>query len=131
MKTYPLYAMEYRDDTGDRIGFYSKGHHDPKEFLLAVGKEFDTDDVGMVLSLDDVKHRYFRNQMWGGGPVSDPWHELTIVKGPARGAYPVTFIDRWEYEEVEVEPEDDQGTIVTREMALDAGDETMEGMIWK
>jgi len=73
---------------GSPIGWWSKGHHDPKKFCDAVIQECSLDIFTPVP--EGVRHEYWRNvpiPAWGNDVML-----YTIASGRGRGAYPVTVM---------------------------------------
>ena len=89
---YPL-AVEMHGhwQTGELMGFYSKGHHPPAAFLEAVRQHEDAPYCAMEeLSEDKVRHLY-----WRCVPAADgEWSEFEFRETtPGPGAFPVTEIE--------------------------------------
>ena len=85
-KKYPLDPKVLYEFEGGPMGYWSKGHHDPKEFCKAVIEQYAPDTY--IPLPKGVKHEYWRN-------VPVPGHGgmiLTTTPGSRRGAYPVTYI---------------------------------------
>ncbi len=87
MKEYPLEIETLIDgDNGDRLGYYSKGHHDPSAFVAAI-KERENEDWAP----ERVRHDWSRMAIVSG---ADGWERCLYSGKPGRrGVFPVTVIE--------------------------------------
>jgi hypothetical protein len=84
MKKYPLFIECCREFEGYFIlGYYSKGHHDKKEFLDAVMGTYKYKG-----NMKDVYHLYAKLT-----PAPEGGVMMNYRKQPCRGSFPVTVID--------------------------------------
>jgi hypothetical protein len=88
MKTYPLEIEELREFEGGHMGWWSKGHHDPTDFL-----SYASLVAGEIL---DVDVRFVRHEWWRCVPIGVAGEHFTLTvaaKPGARGAFPVTVVE--------------------------------------
>lgn len=88
MKTHPLAIEELSEFEGGHMGWWSKGHHEPVDFLTEASYE-----AGKIL---DIDVRYVRQEWWRCVPYgnADERWVLTIPAKPGtRGAFPVTVVE--------------------------------------
>lgn len=86
MKTYPLEVQELREFEGGHLGWWSKGHHNPYDFLFAID-----DEKELKVPIDRVRHEWWRCM-----PVNVAGEQFTLTipaKPHTRGAFPVTVVE--------------------------------------
>lgn len=88
-KKYPLSIESLRDLDGDYVGFYSKGHHDPTEFLTEIT---EWGGVEIDVSPSEVYHVWWRSVPYDGD-AGDVTIQFVQCAGPGPGAYPATYVE--------------------------------------
>lgn len=85
--------MEIRDivdiSSGDPLGWYCKGFHDPTKFFEAIAKTYNLNIEEEIGCIGDVEHLHWRNVPVKNGECSIRF--MAAEKG-TQGAYPVTAI---------------------------------------
>jgi hypothetical protein len=86
MKTYDLRIEELHEFEGGHIGWFSKGHHEPADFLTEASFE-----AGKTL---DIDVRFVRQEWWRCVPAAGEHFTYTVTAQPnTRGAFPVTVVE--------------------------------------
>ena len=84
MSKYPLKIERVIEFEGvSTIGYYSKGHHDKKEFIEAVKGDYQYEG-----NINDVRYIYIKVSP---SPISGML--INYRKEPCRGSFPATVID--------------------------------------
>lgn len=89
-REYPLLIQKVDDEIGAR--WYSKGHHEPEQFLAAIPRLLRD---GYHLRIDQVQQEWWATRCgWGMTGQDGEYKYLTHPVDPwANGAYPVTVIE--------------------------------------